>query len=100
MRVGSKNGHQKDMYLKETGVRAKILLIILGSIVSINEGGGLLGCFMALTLLTLKNLSSNRGAQKFPYVVAKIYITFVELRMILTLISKLRIIANSKNLTI
>jgi hypothetical protein len=87
------------MYLKESGVRAQILLIILGSIVSIN-GGGLLGCFMALTLLTLKNLSSNRGAQKFPYLVAKTHITFVDPRMILTLISKLRIIANSRNLTI
>ena len=40
VRVGSKNGHPKDMYLKETGVRAQNLLIILGSIVSIIWGGG------------------------------------------------------------
>lgn len=32
---GSTNGHQKDMSLKVSGVRAQILFILLGSIVNI-----------------------------------------------------------------
>lgn len=35
----SKNGHRKDMYLKEIGLRL-IMLVNLGSLVNTLEGGG------------------------------------------------------------
>ena len=38
VRCGSKNGHQKDMCLKEIGLRAQNMLTILGSIVNIIGG--------------------------------------------------------------
>ena len=34
VRWGSKNGHQKYMYLKEIGLRAQNMLTILGSLVN------------------------------------------------------------------
>ena len=37
---GSKNGHQKDMFLEAIGLRVENLLTILGSIVNIMGGGG------------------------------------------------------------
>ena len=38
VRYGSKNGQQKDMCLKEIGLRAQVLITILGSMV--NTMGG------------------------------------------------------------
>ena len=45
---GSKNGHQKDMCLKEVGICAQNDLTILGSIISINGVVG--GYFVILWL--------------------------------------------------
>jgi hypothetical protein len=62
------------MVKKEIGQHAQNLLSILGSLVNIifgGEGGGLLGQFMALELLTLKIYSSNRGDQKTPQIASK-----------------------------
>ena len=39
VRCGGKNVHHKDMYLKEIGLRAHHMLIILGSIMNIRGGG-------------------------------------------------------------
>ena len=38
LRCGSKNGHHKDMWLKEIGRRAHNWLTDVGSIVIMNEG--------------------------------------------------------------
>lgn len=38
VRAGSKNGHQKNMFIQETGLCAQNLFTVLGSIVSIIEG--------------------------------------------------------------
>ena len=38
VRYGSKNGQQKDMFLKEIGLCAQVLLTILGSIVNTIRG--------------------------------------------------------------
>ena len=59
VRCRSENGHRQDMCLEEIGLSAQLLLTILGSIV--HMVGGLLGQFLAPTLLTLKNHSNNMG---------------------------------------
>ena len=69
---GSKNGHQKDMCLKEVGICTQNDLTILGSIISINGVvGGYFVILMAPVLLALKNHSSNMGAWKIVYIVAR-----------------------------
>ena len=42
VRCGFKNGHIKDTCLEEIGLRAQNLIIIMGSIVNIIEGGRVL----------------------------------------------------------
>ena len=51
--------------------------------------GGTSWSFYGCDTFDFENHSSNRGAQKFPYVVAKTHITFVHPRVILTLTSRL-----------
>ena len=40
VRCGSKNGYQKDLYSKETGVCTSIMITMLGIIVKVIGGGG------------------------------------------------------------
>ena len=42
-RCGSKNWHQQDVCFKEIGLRAQYMVIILGSIFNMFEGGGSYG---------------------------------------------------------
>ena len=38
VRCGSKNWHQNDLYLNETGMRAQNMLTILGSLINVIDG--------------------------------------------------------------
>ena len=65
------NGHQTDMHFKEFGLHAQNLFNH-SRLHRQHNSGGLLGRFMSLVLLTLKNLTSNSGDQKIPNIVARI----------------------------
>lgn len=77
----SKNGHRKDMYLKEIGLHTEILLIILGSEFNIIGEGGLPGRFC--------------GSGTFDF--EKSHMTISDSKNIVTLKSKLRIRQTTKN---
>jgi hypothetical protein len=52
VKCGCKNGHQKDMFLKEIGLRAQNTLTVLGSIVNI-IGEDIYDHLMSMRIFTL-----------------------------------------------